>query len=69
MQTSADLQEADQLRRKEFQEYEMQKEFDKQKKLKTMDEEKKKEYLKELEAQQEKHKKHEPVIIIICWYP
>lgn len=58
---TADLAEADKQRRKEFQEYEMQKEFEKQEKLKNMAEEEKKEYLKQLEAQEEKHKKHEPV--------
>lgn len=62
-QVTADLAEADQLRRKEFQEYEMQKEFEKQEKMKTMTEERKKEYLQELKAQEEKHKKHEPVSI------
>lgn len=43
----------------------MQKEFEKQEKLKTLDETHRNELEKELKEQEEKHKKHVPVIIVI----
>lgn len=65
IQTAEDLAEADKKRREEFKTYEMEKEFEKQQKLKELDEEKKKKYVEELEAQKQKHKKHDPVPVII----
>ncbi|KAF6201640.1 hypothetical protein GE061_004033, partial [Apolygus lucorum] len=56
-----DLEEVDESRRKEFKEYEMQKEFEKEQKMKEMDEEHKKEYLKELEEEKKKAQHHDPV--------
>uniref|UniRef100_A0A0A9YPC7 Nucleobindin-1 n=1 Tax=Lygus hesperus TaxID=30085 RepID=A0A0A9YPC7_LYGHE len=56
-----DLEEVDESRRKEFKEYEMQKEFEKEQKMKEMDEEHKKQYLKELEEEKKAAQHHDPV--------
>ena len=65
------LNEQDKKRREEFKEYEMKKEHDRQERRKTMSEEEKK---KDDELYQNTHngkheKVHEPVSLIITWYP
>lgn len=56
-----DLEKADEERRQNFKEYEMQKEFEKEQKMKAMDEEHQKAYLKELEEAKKKAQQHDPV--------
>lgn len=59
--TSKDLAKADEQRREEFKNYELQKEFEKQEQLKELDEEHRKKFEEDLRKQQEKHNKHEKV--------
>lgn len=59
--STQDLAEADKKRREEFKEYEMQKEFEKQEKLKSLDESHRAELEKQLQKQEEQHKKHAPL--------
>ncbi|KAK6627197.1 hypothetical protein RUM44_009674 [Polyplax serrata] len=56
---SADLNEADEKRRKEFKEYEMQKEYEKQQKLKHLEGSEREAFEKQLKENETKHKQHE----------
>lgn len=58
---SADLVKADEKRRQEFKEYEMQKEFEKQEKLKHLKGSEKEAFEKQIQENETKHKQHEPV--------
>ncbi|KAL0118356.1 hypothetical protein PUN28_009180 [Cardiocondyla obscurior] len=59
--TTKDLSEADQRRRQQFKEYEMQKKFEEEQKMKGMKEQERKKYEEELEALKKKHKDHKPL--------
>lgn len=58
---SSDLNEADEKRRREFKEYEMQKEFEKQQKLQHLEGSEKEAFEKQLKENETKHKQHERV--------
>ncbi|XP_055335346.1 nucleobindin-2-like [Paramacrobiotus metropolitanus] len=60
-QTTADLQAADEKRRQEFQNYEMEKEHQRREKLKAMDERTKQEEERKFEDMKKKHKEHPAV--------
>ncbi|GAB6028605.1 Nucleobindin-1 [Chamberlinius hualienensis] len=59
--TTEDLEESNRQRRKEFKEYEMEKEWERRDKLKQMDEEHRKQAEKEFDEQQKKQKDHPKV--------
>lgn len=63
---SADLNEADEKRRKEFKEYEMQKEYEKQQKLKHLEGSEREAFEKQLKENETKHKQHERVGHLFC---
>ncbi|KAL0280429.1 UNVERIFIED_CONTAM: hypothetical protein PYX00_001720 [Menopon gallinae] len=58
---SADLVKADEKRRQEFKEYEMQKEFEKQEKLKHLQGSEREAFEKQIQENETKHKQHEPL--------
>ena len=58
---SSDLNEADEKRRKEFKEYEMQKEYEKQQKLQHLSGSEREAFEKQIKENETKHKQHEPV--------
>lgn len=62
---SSDLSEADEKRRQEFKEYEMQKEFEKQERLKHLEGAEKEAFEKQMQENETKHKQHEPVSKLI----
>ncbi|XP_072743615.1 nucleobindin-2 isoform X2 [Anoplolepis gracilipes] len=59
--TTKELAVADQRRRQQFKEYEMEKKFEEEQKMKGMKEEERKKYEEELEAMKKKHKDHKPL--------
>ncbi|KAJ0183992.1 hypothetical protein K1T71_000415 [Dendrolimus kikuchii] len=59
--TTEDLQAADERRKQEFKEYEMQKEFEKHQKLDAMDDTQKKEFEETLKKEEEAKKHHQPL--------
>jgi hypothetical protein len=61
LKTQTDLEEIDKRRRKEFKEYEMEKEFEKQEHLKELPDDKRKEEEKKLEELKKKHAQHPKV--------
>ena len=56
-----DIEELDKQRRKDFKEYEMEKEFNRTQELKKMDKEHREEAKKKYEEEKKEHKKHEKV--------
>ncbi|XP_026318327.1 nucleobindin-2 isoform X3 [Hyposmocoma kahamanoa] len=61
LKTTKDLEAADQQRKREFKEYEMQKEFEKQQKIEHLDEQQKKEFEEKLKQEEEAKKHHKPL--------
>ncbi|XP_066581337.1 nucleobindin-2 isoform X2 [Prorops nasuta] len=59
--TTKDLAEADQRRRKEFKEYEMQKKFEEEQRLKSLNEEERRKYEEELKLTKQKQSNHDTV--------